>query len=461
MARTVLIADDSPTVQKKASGVLTGEGIEVVTVSNGVAAIKKLPTARPLVVLADVSMPGKDGYEVCEFIKSSPDFIRVPVVLVFSDDDVYDEQRGARAGADGRIKKPFDHDELVAVVGKFISRSESAQSEPRLKDTMTPAASARPEVVTEPVDEEPTISPRQPVHDFGALTGEFGIDGPMPDESSAVALEGKEHGVATEMPSSPISAMEATPDELAAPGVPPAISEPKPMVSSEPSARLDAELAATPMPAEAPNEESAAASGTAVAEEESAGPSAVAAHEFSASEVSQPPVVESAVAPPSAEPALIEEESAPPAAPAEPPIAQRTMVFRVPADIAEPVLKDELSPQPPEPEMAPPPPESEAESASNLENFSLDEATTGHVRLSGSEEGVVTEETPPPAAAAIEVPSPAPLAVAPAYQYDQVYEIVCKVVARMSPNALPLPVIEEMSKTITNEIMEELNSPPS
>ena len=64
MGRTILVADDSPTIQKKASGILTGEGLDVVTVSNGVAAVKKLPTVNPLVVLADVSMPGKDGYEV-------------------------------------------------------------------------------------------------------------------------------------------------------------------------------------------------------------------------------------------------------------------------------------------------------------------------------------------------------------------------------------------------------------
>ena len=54
MGRTILVADDSPTVQKKASGILTGEGLDVVTVSNGVAAVKKLPSVNPLVVLADV-----------------------------------------------------------------------------------------------------------------------------------------------------------------------------------------------------------------------------------------------------------------------------------------------------------------------------------------------------------------------------------------------------------------------
>ena len=58
MGRTILVADDSAAMQKKASGILAGEGLQVVTVSNGVAAIKKLFSLKPLLVLADVSMPG-------------------------------------------------------------------------------------------------------------------------------------------------------------------------------------------------------------------------------------------------------------------------------------------------------------------------------------------------------------------------------------------------------------------
>ena len=77
MARMVLIADDSPTIQKRALGILKGEGFEVETVSNGVAAIKRLAFIRPAVVLADVSMPGRDGYEVCEFVKNSAEHAQV------------------------------------------------------------------------------------------------------------------------------------------------------------------------------------------------------------------------------------------------------------------------------------------------------------------------------------------------------------------------------------------------
>ena len=62
VARLILVADDSPTIQRRAQGILQAAGFAVETVSNGVAAIKKLPRMEPLLVLADVSMPGKDGY---------------------------------------------------------------------------------------------------------------------------------------------------------------------------------------------------------------------------------------------------------------------------------------------------------------------------------------------------------------------------------------------------------------
>ena len=125
MARLILIADDSPTIQRKAQKILQDQGFDVETVSNGVAAIKKLPTLRPVLVLADVSMPGKDGYEVCEFVKTSADLVHVPVLLVVSDLEPYDEWRGARVKANGIIKKPFTPQDLIAAVAKFTALGEA------------------------------------------------------------------------------------------------------------------------------------------------------------------------------------------------------------------------------------------------------------------------------------------------------------------------------------------------
>src|ERR1035438_6492594 len=126
VARIVLVADDSPTIQKRALGILKGEGFEVETVSNGVAAIKRLAVLHPVVILADVSMPGRDGYEVCDFVKKSPDLCHVPVLLVASDMEPYNSAKGTEVRADGIIKKPFEARELISIVVKFAEQYESA-----------------------------------------------------------------------------------------------------------------------------------------------------------------------------------------------------------------------------------------------------------------------------------------------------------------------------------------------
>jgi CheY-like chemotaxis protein len=149
----ILIADDSPIIQRKAQQILQDEGFEVQTVSNGVAAVKKLPVMQPVLVLADVSMPGKDGYEVCEFVKTSPGLCHVPVLLVGSDLEPYDEQRGARVRADGIIKKPFSPHDLIAIVRRFAALAKAPASPPTPEET--PAAAPFAPVQAAPAESHP------------------------------------------------------------------------------------------------------------------------------------------------------------------------------------------------------------------------------------------------------------------------------------------------------------------
>ncbi len=125
MAQTVLVADDNLTIQRMALEILSPQGLQVVTVANGVAALKKLPLVQPQLVLADVDMPGKDGYEVCGYIKNSPELKHIWVLLAASDSDPYDGERGANAGADGFIRKPFNRDDLIAAVTGLLDRPEA------------------------------------------------------------------------------------------------------------------------------------------------------------------------------------------------------------------------------------------------------------------------------------------------------------------------------------------------
>jgi len=124
MAKTILLADDSITIQKIVNLTFSGEGIEVVTVGNGDAAIKKVHDIHPDVVLADIFMPGKNGYEVCEYIKSEPSLQRTPVILLVGAFEPFDSNEAARVQADGHLTKPFEIRVLLSAVNSLISATE-------------------------------------------------------------------------------------------------------------------------------------------------------------------------------------------------------------------------------------------------------------------------------------------------------------------------------------------------
>ena len=193
MARTILVADDSPAIQKRAAGLLAGEGIEVVTVANGIAAIKKLPSIKPHIVLADVSMPGKDGYEVCDYIKKSPEHENTVVLLVVSDMEPYDEMRCRRVRADGIVKKPFMGSDLQDLIRTYLAkiRTESVAEAPVEVESLP---------VPEPEEEieEIQVEGKAPEPDFSALTEPLAI-GDFPTEEPAAAVDLK----ATPEPSPP------------------------------------------------------------------------------------------------------------------------------------------------------------------------------------------------------------------------------------------------------------------
>ena len=198
MARLILLADDSPTIQRRAQGILQGEGFEVETVSNGVAAIKKLPKMHPVLVLADVSMPGKDGYEVCDYVKTSADLHHVPVLLVASDLEPYDELRGAQVGADGIIMKPFPPHDLIAMVAKFAPLGEASASLPALPETLVTSSPVAPPEVS-PMGSEPEGATGRHEPDLAAPSAGMAFPeppempatppGPLPDISLQPSLQ--------------------------------------------------------------------------------------------------------------------------------------------------------------------------------------------------------------------------------------------------------------------------------
>jgi len=118
----ILVADDNSNIQKMVALALKDQGIEVIAVGNGEAAIRKFTELKPDLVLADIFMPVRNGYEVCEFVKRDPRHANVPVVLLVGVFDPFDEREAQRVGADGVLKKPFvPPDPLIGMVTGLLA----------------------------------------------------------------------------------------------------------------------------------------------------------------------------------------------------------------------------------------------------------------------------------------------------------------------------------------------------
>ncbi len=153
MAKTILLADDSVTIQKVVELTFMDEDFEVAAVGSGNEALDWLQQARPDLVIADVHMPGSDGYSVCEQAKARYDGL--PVLLLVGTFEPFDEGRATAVGADGHLKKPFDAQDLLGQVSR-LTAGASNSTEPA------------PPAVDEPLFEfdEPTqVAPSAEVYD--------------------------------------------------------------------------------------------------------------------------------------------------------------------------------------------------------------------------------------------------------------------------------------------------------
>ncbi len=122
MSLKILLADDNLTAQRMGSKILTDAGYEVIAVSNGAAAIKKIASDKPGLLILDVYMPGYTGLEVCEKIKNDPVTAQLPIILTVTNMEPFDRKEGDRVRADGLMIKPFEASDLIAVVQKFESK---------------------------------------------------------------------------------------------------------------------------------------------------------------------------------------------------------------------------------------------------------------------------------------------------------------------------------------------------
>ena len=173
----ILVADDNTNIQKMVVLAFEERGVDVVTVGNGEAAVRRIPDMNPDLVLADVFMPVRNGYEVCEFVKKDSRFSHVPVILLVGAFDPLDEKEARRVGADGVLKKPFvPPDPLIAMVMSALEKNPKIAAE-LAKAREVPVAPPPPPVMEIPVKAEP-----KPLPDFPE---------PTPEEAAAIYGFGK------------------------------------------------------------------------------------------------------------------------------------------------------------------------------------------------------------------------------------------------------------------------------
>jgi CheY-like chemotaxis protein len=118
----ILFADDSMTAQNMGKKILSDAGYDVVAVSNGAAAVKKIAEQKPDIIILDVYMPGYSGLEVCEKVRGSLDTMKTPVLLTVGKMEPYKPEDANRVKADGVIIKPFEASDLLAIIKKFEER---------------------------------------------------------------------------------------------------------------------------------------------------------------------------------------------------------------------------------------------------------------------------------------------------------------------------------------------------
>ncbi|HVE65470.1 MAG TPA: response regulator [Thermoanaerobaculia bacterium] len=179
MPRKILVADDSLTIQKVVELTFSAADYQLTCVANGRIALERVRDDPPDLILADVVMPEKNGYEVCEAIKRDPATAGIPVVLLAGTFEPFDRERADRLGCDAIVSKPFESHQLFRKVEELLGGR-------------APVAAAPPPDRPEPARETPVFT-RVPPSPFAGGFADEDFTGSIRNlrgSASADALEG-------------------------------------------------------------------------------------------------------------------------------------------------------------------------------------------------------------------------------------------------------------------------------
>ncbi len=124
----ILLADDSPHALRLAEQILTGQGIQVVSVTDGAVALRRLADVKPDLLIADVFLPTKNAFDLVRFLRSQPEHRHIPVVFAAGPADKFEEQDAKNAGADLILRKPFEASAMLAAIQPLLDRSKASKT---------------------------------------------------------------------------------------------------------------------------------------------------------------------------------------------------------------------------------------------------------------------------------------------------------------------------------------------
>ncbi|HPE70966.1 MAG: response regulator [Candidatus Competibacter phosphatis] len=123
MANKILVVDDEPNIVLSLEFLMKQAGFQVRTAADGEAALAAIAAEQPDLVLLDVMMPRKNGYEVCQAIRANPDWQSVRIVMLTAKGREVEREKGLALGADDYITKPFSTQEVVERVRELLAEA--------------------------------------------------------------------------------------------------------------------------------------------------------------------------------------------------------------------------------------------------------------------------------------------------------------------------------------------------
>lgn len=201
--RRLLLADDSLTIQKVVNLTFSDEGFHVETVGDGDSALAAIRNTRPDIVLADVNMPGADGYSICELLRQNETTRQIPVILLVGSFEPFDEERAELVGANGFLTKPFQSiRQLIAQVNDLLesvpSTNGHVESEPVVTEAVPQTSQPEDDIVSlytqsfaadQSTDVEDGLEQSMSGYDDSSLDDEMIETSYMPSDQDSEALD--------------------------------------------------------------------------------------------------------------------------------------------------------------------------------------------------------------------------------------------------------------------------------